>query len=503
MSRAADDERVVVWAPRGRDGSLAVTILSGAGILAESVRDVDALLAAVDEGVGCLLLTEETLGAVVTRQLAHKLARQPPWSDLPLLVFSSRTTRRRALPEANNPLGNVTYLERPVQIRTLLSSVRAALRGRRRQYAARTAIAQRDEFLAMLGHELRNPLAAIVLATDLLSADEHDTHHTRERAIIGRQARHLSRLVDDLLDVSRVTSGKVVLRPEPIDLVELAERCVEQNRAAALAKRQELRLSVPTRTTFVDGDAVRLEQVVTNLLTNAVKYTPEHGHIEVAVEHDGAEAVIRVRDDGIGIDPTMTVAIFDLFTQAPAALDRSEGGLGLGLTLVRTLVQLHGGTVTARSDGPGTGAELEVRLPARPEPQAMVSSQPPAARAPSRSIVLVDDNVDLVELLAELLRDEGHRVEVACDGPEGLARILEVRPDVAIVDIGLPGLDGFTLARRVRAQLGDGIRLVAITGYGQPEDREGTREAGYDEHLVKPATPAQVLASLDGTRACG
>ena len=502
MSRANDDERVIVWAPRGRDGSLAVTILTGAGLSAESVPDVDGLLAAIDEGVGCVMVTEETLTSAVTRRLVQKLSRQPPWSDLPLLVFANPAPKLRPLADASSPLGNVTYLERPVQIRTLLASVRSALRGRRRQYAARGAIAQRDEFLAMLGHELRNPLAAIVLASDLLGDHADGGEHPRERAIILRQARHLSRLVDDLLDVSRVTSGKVVLRREIVDLVELARRCVEQSAAPADAKRQQLRFVAPTRAVFVDGDAVRLEQVLSNLLTNAIKYTPTGGHVDVTLELEGGEAVLRVRDDGIGIDPAMTHAIFELFAQAPASLDRSDGGLGLGLTLVRTLVQLHGGTVKARSDGVGRGAELEVRLVARPEPRPVAPSPTFEERLLPLSVVLVDDNADMVELLADVLRMAGHRVEAASDGPAGLARILAVRPDVAIVDIGLPGLDGFTLARRVRAELGHEIRLVAITGYGQPEDREGTRQAGYDEHLVKPATPEQVLASLSGS-ACG
>ncbi|HWB79781.1 MAG TPA: hybrid sensor histidine kinase/response regulator [Nannocystaceae bacterium] len=498
MSRPNDDERVIVWAPRGRDGSLAVTILAGAGLVAESVPDIEALLTAIDEGVGCVMVTEETLTSAVTRGLVQKLSRQPPWSDLPLLVFANPAPRMRAIADASSPLGNVTYLERPVQIRTLLASVRSALRGRRRQYAARAAITQRDEFLAMLGHELRNPLAAIVLASDLLG-DAAEGEHSRERGIILRQARHLSRLVDDLLDVSRVTSGKVVLRRELIDLVELAQRCVEQNLAAAEAKRQHLRFVAATSAVFVDGDAVRLEQVLSNLLTNAIKYTPSEGHVDVTIGIEAGEAVLRVRDDGIGIDPAMTQAIFELFAQAPASLDRSEGGLGLGLTLVRTLVQLHGGTVSARSDGVGRGAELEVRLAARPEPRTNATPTQLRDALLPLSVVLVDDNADMVELLADVLRTAGHRVEAACDGPAGLARILAVRPDVAIVDIGLPGLDGFTLARRVREQLGRDIRLVAITGYGQPEDREGTRQAGYDEHLVKPATPEQVLASLSGS----
>ncbi|MBC8071902.1 MAG: response regulator [Deltaproteobacteria bacterium] len=500
MSRATDDERVCVWAPRGRDGSLAVTILRGAGLSAERIADVDALCAAIEDGVGCLLVTEETLTPAVVARLAPILASQPPWSDLPLLVFADRSVVRRPSAEGLDVLGNVAYLERPVQIRTLLASVHAALRGRRRQYEAREAIARRDEFLAMLGHELRNPLAAILLASDLLGEGPGEHQHTRERGIILRQARHLSRLVDDLLDVSRVTSGKVALRCEDVDLGRLAQRCVQQHECAAAEKQLALALSTAGGPLRVHGDPLRLEQVLNNLIINAMKYTPAGGHVEVEVDREGSDVVMRVRDDGIGIDAPLLTSIFDLFTQAPATIDRSEGGLGLGLTMVRTLVQLHAGSVTAHSDGRGHGTRLEVRLPAKTEPSAPAARTELCATQRSMSVVLVDDNLDLAELLVGVLEGAGHRVESASDGPSGLARILAVKPDVAIVDIGLPGLDGYSVARKVREQLGRDIRLVAITGYGQPEDRESTREAGFDEHLVKPASPAQVLASLAAAR---
>jgi signal transduction histidine kinase len=494
----ADDERVIVWAPRGRDGSLAVTILNGAGLSAARVADIDELCAVIEVGVGCVLLTEETLTPTVVHRLGELLARQQPWSDLPLLVFADREPARRSANERSHPLGNVAYLERPVQIRTLLASVHAALRGRRRQYAARDAIARRDEFLAMLGHELRNPLAAIVLATDLLSDDPHDTAHARERAIITRQARHLSRLVDDLLDVSRVTRGKVVLRREDVDVVEVVRRCVEQHEPIVAAKHQSLALHAGEGGLFVDGDVVRLEQIVTNLLANAVKYTEEGGHIDVTLTGEDGDAVLRVRDNGIGIEPGMITSIFDLFTQARPPIDRGQGGLGLGLTLVRTLVQLHGGSVAAHSAGHGHGAELVVRVPLRSAPEQLTSAPVCERVRRPMSVVLVDDNLDLTEVLVSLLEGAGHRVESAPDGPSGLARILAIKPDVAIVDIGLPGLDGYSVARRVRAVLGGGIRLVAITGYGQPEDRQSSRDAGFDEHLVKPASPAAVLASVAG-----
>jgi signal transduction histidine kinase/CheY-like chemotaxis protein len=494
MPSDTDDDRALVWAPRGRDGSLAVTILLGAGVAAERVPDLDTLCAAIGDGAGCVLLTEETLSVAATRRLADVLSRQPAWSDLPVLVFADSNPMRRSA-FADSPLGNVTFLERPVQIRTLLSTVHAALRGRQRQYSARNAIARRDEFLAMLGHELRNPLAAIVLASERLEADADDAH-ARERGIISRQARHLSRLVDDLLDVSRVTSGKVVLRREVVELATLAARCVEQLTASATTKAQRLAFRSDPGPIYVDGDPARIEQIISNLITNAVKYTPERGNIDVTLVRDGDAVELAVRDDGIGIDPDLTGAIFDLFTQAPAAIDRSQGGLGLGLTLVRSLVEKHGGTVRAHSEGIGRGATFTMRLPTREAPVSTVPADAPVPTTRPLRIVVIDDNEDVAEMLTVVLEGAGHHVSAAWDGLAGLAAILEVRPDVAIVDIGLPGLDGLALARRVRSQLGEGVRLVAMTGYGQPDDRERARRAGFDVHLVKPATPQDLLAAL-------
>jgi signal transduction histidine kinase/CheY-like chemotaxis protein len=495
----AEDERVLVWAPRGRDGAIAVDVLVRRGFRAVQIHNAPEMCAALEEGAGCGLLTEETLTPALVLQLTDVLSRQPPWSDLPLLIFGEKL-RGLELVDVTSPLGNVTYLDRPVQIRTLVTAVRAALRSRRRQYAARTAIARRDEFLAMLGHELRNPLAAIVFACEMADRERDRTAQARQHAVIQRQARHLSRLVDDLLDVARVTSGKVVLRREAVDFAALVERCVQQAEAAAAGKAQSLEFRAGVARIVVDGDPVRFDQIAMNLLMNAVKYTPRGGHIEVEVDRDGDQAVLRVRDDGIGIDPAVSSTIFELFAQAPSSLDRSEGGLGLGLTLVRTLVHLHGGSVSAFSEGPGRGSEFVVRVPAAVGPTLVRERKTTLSAVEPLFVVLLDDNTDLREMLAQLLREFGHRVEEAGDGPSGLRTILALRPDVAVIDIGLPGMDGFEVARGIRAALGDAIRLVAITGYGQPEDRERTRAAGYDVHVVKPASADEILASLRGPK---
>jgi signal transduction histidine kinase/CheY-like chemotaxis protein len=491
----AGDERVIVWAPRGRDGKLAVEVMSRRGFTAVEATDVTALCAAIEEGAGCAVITEESLTPHVLRRLGAALAGQPAWSDFPLLIFGA--TRHGSDPvDFSGALGNVTYLDRPVRIRTILGAIRTALRGRRRQYAARAAIARRDEFLAMLGHELRNPLAAIVFAGEMAARTADSVERGRQSAIIDRQARHLCRLVDDLLDVSRVTRGKVELRRESVDLVTLAEHAVQQVEAAAVPKGHVLGVRTDLERLVIDGDPVRFEQILSNLLTNAIKYTPHGGHIEVEVARESSEAVLRVRDDGIGIDPAMASSIFEPFAQAASAIDRRDGGLGLGLTLVRSLVRMHGGEVSAHSDGVGLGSVFEVRLPAGLNLVQAGTHRGARLTSPSLDVVLVDDNEDMREMMVAFLRAAGHRVEDACDGVVGLSTILARRPDVAIVDIGLPGLDGFEVARKVRAELGEGIRLVAITGYGQPDDRARSGDAGYDVHLVKPTSPDELLASL-------
>ncbi|HLY37657.1 MAG TPA: ATP-binding protein [Candidatus Binatia bacterium] len=362
---------------------------------------------------------------------------------------------------------------------------------------------RKDEFLAMLGHELRNPLAAIdasVAVLDRVSSQAGAAVHQRE--IIHRQTRHLVRLVDDLLDVSRVVSGKIALQRETVDLNDLAARCVE-----SLARRFEERGHVTTFTradgpVVTQGDAVRLEQVLINLLDNAIKYTPTGGHIDVSVERVGAEGVLRVRDNGVGMTKELVPHVFDLFAQAERSLDRAEGGLGLGLTLVRRLVEQHGGTVAASSAGPGRGSEFIVSVPVDPDLVAVpVPADTAVAPVPHLRIVLVEDNADARDALRTLLEVSGHRVEIAGDGPSGIELARRVRPDVTLIDIGLTGADGYEVARRLRADGGDGLRLVALTGYGQPEDRRRALDAGFDAHLVKPVEAEDLNRVLAGVTA--
>jgi signal transduction histidine kinase len=350
---------------------------------------------------------------------------------------------------------------------------------------AEAANRTKDEFLAMLGHELRNPLAPIVTALQLLRMQELDGGQ-RERDVIERQVQHMLRLVDDLLDVSRITRGKIELKKSRVSVADVMGKALEL--AGPLVEQRGLHLELSQAPDlFVDGDATRLTQVLTNLLTNAAKYTDPGGRIAVTTAREGEEVVVRVRDSGIGIASELLPRIFDRFVQGAQNLDRAQGGLGLGLTIAHTLVTLHGGTLEAHSDGVGRGSEFVIRLAtstaAPSEPLQAPGSGPVAAAG--RRVLIVDDNTDAADTLAELLGGMGHHTHVAYDGLSALQAAPRFAPEIALVDIGLPVMDGYELARRLRREL-QRCRLVAVTGYGQEDDRRRSFAAGFDEHLVKP-----------------
>jgi signal transduction histidine kinase len=374
-------------------------------------------------------------------------------------------------------------------IAVLIFEVSELARARRE---AETASRTKDEFLAMLGHELRNPLAPIQTALQLMRlrggpALEH------ERTVIERQTRHLVRLVDDLLDVSRIARGKIELRRERLDAADAVAKAIEMASPLLEERSHRLHVDVPRGLT-VNADPARLAQIVANLLTNAAKYTETGGNISIAAAPDGEAIVLRVSDTGIGMDSEMLPRVFDMFTQETQSLDRARGGLGLGLTIVRNLTELHGGTAEARSEGRGKGSEFVIRLPAA-DPVLSAGMAPDIGAAPASAVpaaggvavLIVDDNADAAQMLAQYVATLGYRVEAALDGPAALAAADRVRPEVALLDIGLPVMDGYEVARRLRASNEHaGIRLVAITGYGQEADRQRTQAAGFDAHLVKP-----------------
>ena len=366
---------------------------------------------------------------------------------------------------------------------------------------AEAANLAKDAFLAMLGHELRNPLAAITTGMHVLErAARLDDKAERVRNVIARQVDQLSRLVDDLLDVARVTTGKIVLHRSRLELGELVKRSLET--IAATGKSERHQINYEGEPAWVDVDDGRLEQVVTNLVTNALKYTPPGGTIAVTVEAERGSALLSVADTGMGIPQEMLPRIFDLFTQGDGGSLRSQGGLGVGLTLVKRLVELHGGSVEARSAGPGRGSRFSVRLPiAAPR---RVTDEPGRKPAPSRPrrVLVIEDQPDAREVLRLALEMAGHHVFEAADGPHGIEAASRHQPDVALVDIGLPGCDGYEVARQVRqTAAGRSIFLVAMTGYGQPEDRRRSEAAGFDVHLVKPIDPERLNALLAGQRA--
>jgi PAS domain S-box-containing protein len=367
--------------------------------------------------------------------------------------------------------------------------------------ALREANRAKDEFFAMLGHELRNPLAPIVTALQLLK-QRGNGQYRKALEVAERQVHSLIRLVDDLLDVSRITRGTIQLKKRPLRLQDVVARGVESAVSLVEQRRQQLDVRLPASDLNLIGDEARLAQVVANLLTNAAKYTGNGGRITIEAHRQGAEIVLTVKDDGIGIAGELLPRVFDMFTQERQAADRSRGGLGLGLTIVRNLVELHGGTVQADSEGPGKGSTFTVRLPAAAEAPAAIEVAPvaaPAAQAPRR-VLIVDDNEDALELLAELLRNAGHVVATAKDGPTALAVAKTCHADVAILDIGLPVMDGYELADRLRAELGEAVpRLIALTGYGQDSDRARSRTAGFTEHLTKPVESIRLLGALDAT----
>ncbi|HZH16172.1 MAG TPA: response regulator [Archangium sp.] len=399
--------------------------------------------------------------------------------------------------------GADAYLTEPFEGEELIATVRSLLRMRRAEQDLRRraehlteADRRKDLFLAMLAHELRNPLAAITTAVSILERRATvEPKDAKMVSIIQRQTNHLARLVDDLLDVSRLTRGKVELRQTRVDLRGVLEQVLTVFRPQAEGKQLKLESSLPPVPLWMEADTTRLVQVFTNLLDNALKYTNEGGSISVKAERlvseDGSASTrVRVKDTGIGIRAEILPSVFELFSQADESLERTRGGLGIGLTLVHNLVEMHGGRVEAHSEGPGQGSEFVVWLPLLPQvANAEQEVVLPELVKRRRHILLVEDNSDARQALQDLLETWGHRVEVAADGLRGLELAVQRTPEVALVDIGLPGLDGYRVAEELRAKMGRGIRLVALTGVGGADDHTRAREAGFDLHLVKPVKP--------------
>jgi signal transduction histidine kinase/DNA-binding response OmpR family regulator len=359
---------------------------------------------------------------------------------------------------------------------------------------------RKDEFLAMLSHELRNPLAPIRNAAEVMrKIAPGDTRISWARDVVERQVGHLAQLVDDLLDVSRITQGKISLQSEPLELAKVIFHSIETARPHLEAKRQQLEVNVPQTPIWLRGDFARLAQVFGNLLHNAVKYTPDDGRIELNLVLENGQAVASIRDNGIGIDPELLPHVFELFTQGDRTLDRSQGGLGVGLTVVERLVVLHHGRVQVMSEGVGKGTEFRVVLPCVSEVRDLAESSAQEERMPvqpsGKRVLVVDDNADAADTVAVFMRLEGHEVRTANDGFQALATCQSFSPEVAIVDIGLPGMNGYEVARRLR-QGGSKALLIALTGYGQSEDLVRSKTAGFQHHFIKPTDPSKIQSVI-------
>jgi signal transduction histidine kinase len=460
-------------------------------------------LDAVREQAPALVLLDVKLPDISGIEVCRLIKADPQTNSTLVLQTSAAAVQTRDKVLALDG-GADSYLTEPVEPAELVANVRALLRLYAAEKALRDADRRKDRFLATLAHELRNPLAPIRNAIELLDPRHgaNDAMRADARLIASRQVEHLGRLVDDLLDVSRISHGKIALQMGTLDLREIVAMAVETSRPFLEAKAQQLTVEIDCEPCHVTGDAIRVAQIISNLLSNAAKYTAEGGEIALRLESDAFDVLIRVRDNGIGIAPDELPYVFELFMQSRDAVKRADGGLGIGLALVRELAELHGGSVSAHSDGMGLGSEFVVRLPLAPTPHCEAppaqASDAGAQTAPRRRVLIADDNVDSASSLLMLLELEGHDVRVAHDGPSALALAQTFLPHVAILDIGLPGMDGHALAKALRAVPATAqVQLIALTGYGQERDRQAASEAGFDRHLVKPAPFDEILREIE------
>jgi len=473
----------------------------------ETVADGAAALEALRRSRADLLLSDVMMSRLDGFGLLKALRQDENLRETPVILLSARAGEESRIEGLE--AGADDYLVKPFAARELLARVGALLElmklRREREEALSRAHAElqeadqrKSEFIALLGHELRNPLSPISTAGELLSRTlEPGSRAQVATDMIKRQTAHLTRLVDDLLDIGRITQGRIQLQRKPLDLASVIAQAVETVEPQLRAKRHEISIvtssSLPL---YVNADFARLVQCIVNVLSNAVKYSDPGSRIKVETRAERATAVIEISDNGVGIAPQVLPRIFDLFVQSDRTLDRSQGGLGIGLSVVKRLIEMHEGEVRARSAGLGQGSTFELRLPRTARPKVSAADGVPV-KAPPRRVLIVDDNADAANSLAMLLGVEGHETQVAYGSREALERIESFRPDVALLDIGLPEINGYELAQRLRSHPRlEGVRLVALTGYGQPEDHQRTRAAGFEDHLVKPVDPSTLERAL-------
>lgn len=496
---AEDSLRVLIMTPTGRDAALAEDALNRSGLSSCVCSNEEELRREIAKGAGCVLMAEEALPHDRAATWDELFGPEPAWSQLPMVLLLARGHAQKDLAflRTIEKRPSIGFIERPAQKRALISALKNAIEARRLQYAVRdaldalqTANRRKDEFLAVLAHELRNPLAVICAAIHIKRRRSADGDGDDMLSAIERQTQQLTRIVDDLLEVSRISRGKLELHKERLDLVSLVRDVFEHGADKLQAGKHRKHFYAPSTELFIEGDPIRLGQVFVNLLNNAAKYTADAGAIDVTVTRDGGSAVVIVKDTGVGIPPEMITRVFDIFTQVDRNLGRAQGGIGVGLSLTRSLVTLHGGAIEARSDGADKGSEFIVRLPLSEAPVAarVEPAQDTKERRASRTRVLVVDDDQLVgKLTGELIASFGMEVQVVPGGAEALDVIPKFHPSIVFVDLGMPGIDGYETARRIRRLPGgDSLFIAALSGWGQAEDYERSAEAGFDRHFVKP-----------------
>jgi len=486
------EQRIVIFAPVGKDARLIVQVLAPVHLACHISAGLGDVVKELQLGATALFVVEEAFNDEFLLELTGFLADQPTWSDLPVLVLSKEGLDSPGVQRIFERVGNVTLLERPVRRATLVSAALSARRARLRQYEMREVDRRKDEFLAILGHELRNPLAPIRTAMDVLNTIPDSDPKVRSISqVVERQVRHLTRLVDDLLDVARITNDKVALKCERVSVATVLQHAVEICRQQIDAGGHTLDLHQPAASVLLFGDRARLVQSLANVLSNAVKFSPPRSTIHLHAEADGEDIVFVVRDHGAGLEPEACSRIFDLFVQGQAGRSHTLGGLGIGLSLTQRFTRMHGGSVTVSSEGSGQGCEFVLRMPiVVPERR---SKERPAAGASrhhaedAQRIMVVDDNEDGADMLQVMLEMEGYTVAKAHDGQSAIALAERFRPHAVLMDIGLPDMQGYEAAQRIHEREGcEDIVFIAMTGWGHDEARRHASDAGMQHYLVKP-----------------
>lgn len=495
------ERRVLVYGPPGRDALLVEKVFRAAALEVSHCDTPSKLAEQLQLGAGSLMLGEEVLNPATMAVLSQYLEQQPAWSDLPILLLAKHGADSLVAQRATEKLGNVTLLERPVRTMALVSAARSALRARDRQYEMRALSRRKDEFLAALAHELRNPLAPISNAMAILQRQHPSPQTEKLTGIVERQVSHLKRLVDDLLDIARITNGKLELQRSVTSVEKVIQHATEIAQEGITAKAHRLTVHPLQGPVDLYADHVRLVQCVANLLVNAAKFTPPSGDISLSVNVAPPWVEFVVRDNGKGLEPEFLGRIFNIFSQS-RTVGEPTSGLGLGLHLTRAFAQLHGGTITARSDGPGHGSEFVLSVPVVVNATGEQEAHPrPSGGHLPRSILVVDDNVDAASTLGALLTLQGASVEVVHDGAQAVAVVQQNRPEAVVMDIGMPVMNGYDAARAIRAAMPeDAPTLIALTGWGQYADKARALEAGFDFHFVKPLDIEDLIGCLHTIR---